>query len=216
MSETRDNGRKLPPEALVLRGRPRSAIRFRRRLVIALAALLSAAVFGAAWLALEGVPARPRQEAPAETARKATPDGLLALPGSYDQIPKPVPTLGLSAARRPWPVRRRAGEGARPHHDRPASGSRGGCLPRRASPAGPAGAAGARVSASSSGSRTRAAMRRGGRRATVRRNREPARSGSAWSAARARSSTSRNLSTIGSRRRSITRMRSSGRPRLTR
>jgi len=94
MSETRDDGRKLPPEALVLRGRPRSAIRFRRRLVIALSALFSAAVFGAAWLALEGRPGRPRQEAPAETARKATPDGLLALPGSYDQIPKPVPVLG--------------------------------------------------------------------------------------------------------------------------
>jgi len=90
----RDDGRKLPPEALVLRGRPRSVIRFRRRLVIALSALLSAAVFGAAWLALEGMPARPRQEAPAETARKATPDGLLALPGRYDEIAKPVPTLG--------------------------------------------------------------------------------------------------------------------------
>lgn len=89
-----EDGRKLPPEALVLRGRPRNAIRFRRRLVIALAALFSAAVFGAAWLALESVPARPRQETPGETARKATPDGLLALPGSYDQIPKPVPTLG--------------------------------------------------------------------------------------------------------------------------
>lgn len=90
----RDDGRKQPPEALVLRGRPRSAIRFRRRVVIALSALFSAAVFGAAWLALESMPARPRQEAPAETGRKATPDGLLALPGSYDQIPKPVPQLG--------------------------------------------------------------------------------------------------------------------------
>jgi len=94
MSETRDDGRKLAPGALALRGRPRSAIRFRRRLVIALSALFSAAVFAAAWLALEGRPARPRQEAPAETARKATPDGLLALPGSYDQIPKPAPQLG--------------------------------------------------------------------------------------------------------------------------
>lgn len=90
----RDDGRKLPPEALVLRGRPRSAIRLRRRLVIALSALFAAAVFGAAWLALEGRPARPRHEAPAETARKATPDGLLALPSSYDQIPKPAPQLG--------------------------------------------------------------------------------------------------------------------------
>jgi type IV secretion system protein VirB10 len=89
-----DQGRKLPPEALVLRGRPRGVIRFRRRLVIALSALFSAAVFGAAWLALEGMPARPRQASPAETARKTTPDGLLALPGRYDEIAKPVPTLG--------------------------------------------------------------------------------------------------------------------------
>jgi type IV secretion system protein VirB10 len=62
--------------------------------VIALSALFCAAVFGAAWLALEGMPRRPRQEAPADTGRKATPDGLLALPGRYDEIPKPVPQLG--------------------------------------------------------------------------------------------------------------------------
>jgi hypothetical protein len=90
----RNDGPKAPPEALALRGRPRRVIRFRRRLVIALAALFSAAVFGAAWLALESMPARSRQEAPAETARKAMPDGLLALPASHDQIPKPVPALG--------------------------------------------------------------------------------------------------------------------------
>ncbi|MGK9237155.1 conjugal transfer protein TrbI [Inquilinus limosus] len=95
MSETpRDDGCKLPPEALVLRGRPRRVIRFRRRLVIALSALFCAAVFGAAWLALEGMPRRSRQEAPADTGRKATPDGLLALPRRYDEIPKPVPQLG--------------------------------------------------------------------------------------------------------------------------
>ncbi|TSD83004.1 TrbI/VirB10 family protein [Mycobacterium sp. KBS0706] len=85
---------KLPPEALVLRARPRRAVRFRRRLVIVLAALFCAAVFGAAWLALEGRSWRPGREPPAEFGRKATPDGLLALPDSYDQIPKPVPQLG--------------------------------------------------------------------------------------------------------------------------
>ncbi|WP_342241254.1 TrbI/VirB10 family protein, partial [Inquilinus sp. OTU3971] len=95
MSETpREEGRKLPPESLMLRGRPRRAIRFRRRLVIALAALLCAAVFGAAWLALESMPRRPGSGVPAETGRKPTPDGLMALPGSYDEIPKPVPRLG--------------------------------------------------------------------------------------------------------------------------
>lgn len=95
MSESpREGGRKLPPEALVLRGRPRRVIRFRRRLVIALSALFCAAVFGAAWIALESGPSWRGSEAPVETARKTTPDGLLALPGSYDQIPKPVPQLG--------------------------------------------------------------------------------------------------------------------------
>ncbi|WP_225769635.1 TrbI/VirB10 family protein [Inquilinus sp. Marseille-Q2685] len=95
MSEApREDGRKLPPEALVLRGRPRRVIRFRRRLVIALSALFCVAIFGAAWLALEGMPRRRGPEAPVEIARRTTPDGLLALPGSYDQIPKPVPALG--------------------------------------------------------------------------------------------------------------------------
>ncbi len=41
-----------------------------------------------------GGPSWRGSEAPVETARKTTPDGLLALPGSYDQIPKPVPQLG--------------------------------------------------------------------------------------------------------------------------
>ncbi len=88
------DGRKLPPEALVLRGGPRRVIRFRRRLVIALAALFCGAVFGAAWIAFESMPGRPRLESAVEATRKTTPDGLLALPGSYDQIPQPVPPLG--------------------------------------------------------------------------------------------------------------------------
>jgi type IV secretion system protein VirB10 len=95
MSEfPREDGRKLPPEALVLRGGPRRVIRFRRRLVIALAALFCGAVFGAAWIAFQSMPERPRLESAVETARKTTPDGLLALPGSYDQIPQRVPPLG--------------------------------------------------------------------------------------------------------------------------
>lgn len=95
MSEMpREEPPKVPPDALVLRGRPRRVIRFRRRLVVALSALLCAAVFGAAWLALDSMPRRLGREVPAETARKTAPDGLLGLPGSYDQIPKPAPQLG--------------------------------------------------------------------------------------------------------------------------
>lgn len=84
---------KIDPEALVLRGRPRRVVRFKRRLVIGIAAGASIAVLGATWLALRGsaVLHQAGDQDLYSTSRKSTPDGLAALPGSYDQMKKPVP-----------------------------------------------------------------------------------------------------------------------------
>jgi type IV secretory pathway VirB10-like protein len=87
---------KVDSEGLVLRARPRRVIRFKRRVVLGLAAVASFVVFGATWLALEGPTFHPRlgDEELYSTSRKSTPDGLGALPNSYDQIKRPAPQLG--------------------------------------------------------------------------------------------------------------------------
>lgn len=87
---------KIDPEALVLRGRPRRVVRFKRRLVIGIAAAACIAILGATWLALRGsaVLHQAGDQDLYSTTRKSTPDGLAALPGSYDQMKKPAPPLG--------------------------------------------------------------------------------------------------------------------------
>jgi type IV secretion system protein VirB10 len=83
------------PTSFVLRGRPRRVIRFKRRLIIAVAALVCVALFTALWLALYGSKwTRSGDQEMAAGGRKSTPDSLSALPGSYDQLKKPVPKLG--------------------------------------------------------------------------------------------------------------------------
>ncbi len=87
---------KIDPEALILRGRPRRVVRFKRRLVIGIAATACIAIFGATWLALRSS-AMLHQASDQDlysTSRKSTPDGLAVLPGSYDQMKKPAPPLG--------------------------------------------------------------------------------------------------------------------------
>jgi len=88
---------KLDPDALVLRAKPRRVVRFKRRLVIGIAATVSAAILGATWLALGG----PGQHRPSDgqelynTERKTTADGLALLPSGYGQTAKPqAPQLG--------------------------------------------------------------------------------------------------------------------------
>jgi type IV secretion system protein TrbI len=83
------------PASFVLRARPRRVIRFKRRLIIAVAAFVCIALFAALWLALYGSKwTRTGDQESAGGGRKSTPDSLSALPGSYDQLKKPVPKLG--------------------------------------------------------------------------------------------------------------------------
>jgi type IV secretion system protein TrbI len=95
MSETRASG-KIDPETLALRAPPRRVVRFKRRLMIGIAAVGIAAIFGVTWLALKGPVLRFGQQAQElySTDRKSAPDGLTGLPKDYSQ-PKPeTPVLG--------------------------------------------------------------------------------------------------------------------------
>ncbi|MFD2235615.1 TrbI/VirB10 family protein [Phaeospirillum tilakii] len=88
---------KVDPAGLVLRGSPSPVRRYRRALLIGIAASGAAAIFGLTWWGLRGAALRLGPPAPElyDTGRKSTPDGLAALPGSYDRIkPAPPPPLG--------------------------------------------------------------------------------------------------------------------------
>ena len=116
---------KIDPNSLVLRGRPRRVVRFKRNVVIGVAAIVCIAVFGATWLALNA-PTLRRHLSDQElfsTARKATPDGLDSLPGSYDQIKKPTRQLGapLPGDLGPPVVREERNLGLRPNPEEDAA-----------------------------------------------------------------------------------------------
>jgi type IV secretion system protein VirB10 len=91
-----DESPKSDPEALMLRARPRRVVRFKRHVIIGIAAVACITVFGATWLALRssGFRPQPGDQELYGTGGKSAPDGLAALPGSYDQMKKPVPQLG--------------------------------------------------------------------------------------------------------------------------
>lgn len=107
---------KVDPETLVLRARPRPAIRFKRGLVVGLAALAISVLVATAWLALK--PRSLRLAGPpnelAEPA-KAPGDALNRLPASYGDAPRlgpPLPgDLGRPILERQQAV---AAEGAQP------------------------------------------------------------------------------------------------------
>lgn len=85
---------KEDPETLVLRGRPRPVIRFRRGLIIGVAGTATAALIGLAWFALEPPSFRLAGQADApELASKAAPDGLADAPASYADVPQLGPPL---------------------------------------------------------------------------------------------------------------------------
>ncbi|QNA86853.1 TrbI/VirB10 family protein [Sphingomonas sp. So64.6b] len=85
---------KVDPETLVLRARPARAIRFKRGLIVSLAAIAAAGVVGTAWFALE--PRALHLAADGEDkniAAKAPSDTLSALPTSYGTAPELGPPL---------------------------------------------------------------------------------------------------------------------------
>jgi type IV secretion system protein TrbI len=85
----------MDPQALVLRGRPGRVVRFRRGVIVAVAALGSTALIGVAWMALR--PAALQIIAGADpapdVAGKAPDDALAGAPRSYGDVPKLGPPL---------------------------------------------------------------------------------------------------------------------------
>jgi len=85
---------KEDPETLVLRGRPRPVIRFRRGPIISVAGTATAALIGLAWIALEPPSFRRAGQADVqEPASTAAPDGLADAPASYADVPRLGPPL---------------------------------------------------------------------------------------------------------------------------
>jgi type IV secretion system protein VirB10 len=86
---------KVDPETLALRARPARAIRFRRGVIIAGAALGSLALMGIAWLALKPQVFRQAMQESELSQPVASPasDALAGLPSSYGDAPKLGPPL---------------------------------------------------------------------------------------------------------------------------
>jgi len=105
MPETAGPAPKMAPETLALRAEPRPVVRFKRNLLIALAAVTSLGIFAAAAFALRGPDAMHRATGNDVTHvdRKPAPDALSSLPTSYDKIKlgPPLPgDLGVSVVAR--------------------------------------------------------------------------------------------------------------------
>lgn len=86
---------KTDPESLALRAAPRQVVRFKRNLLVGLAAIVCVAIFAVTWMALKS-PGHNQRVGPElnATRSKATPEALAALPGNYGQMVKPAPALG--------------------------------------------------------------------------------------------------------------------------
>lgn len=87
---------KHDPETLVLKATPRRTVRFKRKLLIGIAAVACGGVLGVTWLALQGPGMRIGQQGQElySTERKPTPEGLAGLPGDYGQMRSGTPQLG--------------------------------------------------------------------------------------------------------------------------
>lgn len=99
MSEPVETGvsppQKEDPQALVLRGGPRPAVRFRKGLIVGLTGSIAAALVTVSWLALQ--PHSFRKAASAiesdAPAGKGGPDALANVPNSYGDVPRLGPPL---------------------------------------------------------------------------------------------------------------------------
>ena len=86
---------KADPETLVLRGSPGRVVRFRRGAVVAIAALGSTAIVGAAWFALKPTTFHviAANEDRTDIGAKAPADALANAPKSYGDVPQLGPPL---------------------------------------------------------------------------------------------------------------------------
>jgi len=86
---------KVDPETLVLRGKPRPAVRFRRGLVIGASAAVAAGLVALAWLALEPPSLRwvAGDSWEGEPLQAEMPPVLADAPGSYGEVPQLGPPL---------------------------------------------------------------------------------------------------------------------------
>jgi type IV secretion system protein VirB10 len=85
---------KVDPETLVLRGRPRPVVRFRRGLIIGVTGAVTAALVAVTWAALEPPSFKlVAEEGPSEPLRKAPPEALANAPASYGDVPRLGPPL---------------------------------------------------------------------------------------------------------------------------
>lgn len=93
-ADARATAPKEDPETLVLRGRPRPVIRFRRGLIIGVSTVAATAFIGLAWVALEPPSFRLAGDGQGpEIVSKATPDGIDDAPASYAEVPQLGPPL---------------------------------------------------------------------------------------------------------------------------
>jgi type IV secretion system protein TrbI len=90
------NPPKLNPESLVLKAAPRRVVRFKRDLLIGIAAVGCAGICGITWMALNGsrFHSGTNNTNLYDTGNKPTPDELAELPSNYGEIPKPKAQLG--------------------------------------------------------------------------------------------------------------------------
>lgn len=85
---------KEDPETLVLRGRPRPVVRFRRGLIIAVTGAVTAGLVAVTWAALEPPSFKlVAGDEPGEPLRKAPPEALANAPASYGDVPRLGPPL---------------------------------------------------------------------------------------------------------------------------
>jgi len=96
MAGERPEAGKIDPETLALRAPPRRVVRFKRRLMIGIAAVGIAGIFGVTWLALQRPILRFGKQAQElySTDRKSTAEELAGLPKDYSQIKPETPALG--------------------------------------------------------------------------------------------------------------------------
>ncbi|WP_332817634.1 TrbI/VirB10 family protein [Sphingopyxis sp.] len=86
---------KVDPETLVLRGAPRRVARFRREIIIGVAAVGALAISAVTWIALDPVSFKfaASGDEMFEKRQGKPPEALTGTPGRYDEIPKLGPPL---------------------------------------------------------------------------------------------------------------------------